>query len=91
MIEKYSFRCLGRRYVLAIAAIIFSFFSSQANIRIPEVQNYDQTVTGTVLGPQGMPLPGVNILEKGTSNGTMTDFEGNFSLEVKEEAVLVVS
>lgn len=36
-------------------------------------------VTGT---SDGLPLIGVNILEKGTSNGTVTDFDGNFSLEV---------
>ncbi|APX99095.1 TonB-dependent receptor [Lacinutrix venerupis] len=39
------------------------------------------TVTGTVLEPENnMPLPGVNILEAGTSNGISTDFDGNFSI-----------
>lgn len=36
-------------------------------------------------------LPGVSILEKGTSNGTVTDFDGNFSLSVGSEATLVIS
>jgi len=40
----------------------------------------------------GMPLPGVNILEKGTTNGAVTDFDGNYSIKVKDaNAVLVVS
>lgn len=40
-------------------------------------------VEGIVIGvADGLPLIGVNILEKGTSNGTVTDFDGNFSLEV---------
>ncbi|GAL70005.1 TonB-dependent receptor [Jejuia pallidilutea] len=48
-------------------------------------------VSGVVSDENGQPLPGANILEKGTSNGTQTDFDGNFTLEVNNEnAVLVV-
>jgi len=36
-------------------------------------------------------IPGVNVLEKGTSNGTVTDIQGNFALEVSEGATLVFS
>jgi len=50
------------------------------------------TVTGTVTDAQNIPLPGASVLEKGTSNGTTTDFDGNFTIEVGEEnAVLEVS
>lgn len=51
------------------------------------------TISGTVVAAESQePLPGVNIVEKGTSNGTMTDFDGNFSLEVSNpNAVLVFS
>ena len=49
-------------------------------------------VTGTVLDADGVPLPGANILEKGTTNGTQTDFDGNFSIELSNsDATLVVS
>ncbi|MEC3908666.1 TonB-dependent receptor [Tamlana sp. 2201CG12-4] len=49
-------------------------------------------INGTVFDTNGTPLPGANILEKGTSNGTQTDFDGLFSLEVADDnAVLVVS
>jgi len=48
------------------------------------------TVTGVVTDQMG-PLPGVNVLEKGTQNGTVTGFDGDFSLEVAEDAVLVFS
>ena len=37
-----------------------------------------QEVTGTVVDNSGLPLPGVNVIEDGTSNGTQTDFDGNF-------------
>ena len=52
-------------------------------------QNY---VSGTITDKDNQPLPGANILEKGTSNGTQTDFDGKFSLELKNEiSILVVS
>ncbi len=50
------------------------------------------TVTGTVTDAQNVPLPGASVIEKGTSNGTTSDFDGNFTIEVAEEnAVLEVS
>lgn len=49
-------------------------------------------VSGKVTDANGQPLMGANILEKGTSNGTQSDFDGNFSLTVKNpNAVLVIS
>ena len=50
---------------------------------------YAQTITGTVQDESG-PLPGANILEKGTTNGTTTDFDGKFSLNVKEGSGSIV-
>ena len=50
------------------------------------------TVTGTVSDEQNVPLPGATVLEKGTSNGTTTDFDGNFTIQVSDEsAILAVS
>ena len=49
------------------------------------------TVTGQVTNTDGTSLPGVNIIEKGTSNGTITDFEGSFSLETEKGKTLVFS
>ncbi|WP_091491569.1 TonB-dependent receptor [Flavobacterium phragmitis] len=48
-------------------------------------------VSGLVKDKSGNPLPGVNIVEKGTSNGVSTDFEGSFRIKVKEGATLVFS
>lgn len=51
-----------------------------------------QTITGTVTdGETGETVPGANVIEKGTSNGTTTDFDGNYRLTVSDNAVLVVS
>lgn len=50
------------------------------------------TVTGTITEEDtGMPIPGANILENGTTNGVMTDFDGNYSIEVPEDATIEVS
>ncbi|PZD77002.1 carboxypeptidase-like regulatory domain-containing protein [Mesonia sp. K7] len=45
------------------------------------------TFTGTVTDDQAMPLPGVNVVLKGTTIGTQTDFDGNFSLKVSKKDV----
>ncbi len=48
-----------------------------------------KVVTGTVTGSgDGMPLPGVDVIVKGTSQGTSTDFDGNYTIKVREGAVL---
>ncbi len=50
------------------------------------------TVSGKVTdGADGTPLPGVNILEKGTFNGSLTDMDGKFTLKVNEGATLQFS
>lgn len=51
-----------------------------------------RTVTGKVTAADdGSGLPGVNVLEKGTTNGTVTDVDGGFSINVNENATLVFS
>ena len=50
---------------------------------------YAQTITGTV-NAEGGPLPGANVIVKGTTNGTTTDFDGKFSLTVSEGSGAVV-
>lgn len=49
------------------------------------------SVTGTIVDEEGIPLPGANVLEKGTGNGTVSDVDGKFSLQVQDNAVLVFS
>ena len=48
-------------------------------------------VTGTVVDVAGVPVIGANVMVKGTTNGTITDMDGKFTLEVPEGAVLQVS
>ncbi|MCI7705892.1 MAG: carboxypeptidase-like regulatory domain-containing protein, partial [Parabacteroides sp.] len=48
-------------------------------------------VKGTIVDATGMPVIGANVMVKGTTNGTITDMDGNFSLDIEEGATLVVS
>ena len=49
------------------------------------------TVTGTITDQNGQPLPGVAIIIKGSSNGTSTDFDGNYTIKVKKGGTLQFS
>lgn len=64
-----------------------------ANELNPVVQEQQQSisVTGTVVDQNGEPLMGVNVIEKGTTNGTMTDMDGRFTLSVPGNATLQIS
>ncbi len=53
--------------------------------------NLQNPITGVVVDDEGMPIPGANVLEKGTTNGTVTDFDGNYSINAASDAVLVFS
>ncbi|WP_299123601.1 TonB-dependent receptor [uncultured Tenacibaculum sp.] len=64
--------------------LLFTFFSF--NIIFAQ-----QNISGTIKDTNNNPLPGANIIEKGTSNGTSSDLDGNFSLTVKDGATLIIS
>jgi TonB-linked SusC/RagA family outer membrane protein len=51
---------------------------------------YQVEVTGTVLDENGNPLIGVNVVEKGTTNGTVTDIDGNYRLSVSDPNTTLV-
>ena len=54
-------------------------------------QIVEKKITGVVYDEAGLPVIGANILEKGTTNGTITDMDGNFTLTVSDNATLLVS
>lgn len=51
----------------------------------------ERTITGIVSDENGVPLPGASVVEKNTTNGVSTDFDGKYSITVSEGAVLVFS
>ncbi|MDE6154102.1 MAG: SusC/RagA family TonB-linked outer membrane protein [Muribaculaceae bacterium] len=71
-------------YQKMLIATIVSFMSISMTAQI--------TVTGNVTDPSGEPLIGASIVEKGQPTGTVTDFDGNFTIKVSNsETTLVVS
>ena len=49
----------------------------------------DIAISGRVLDEKGVGLPGVNVIVKGTTNGTQTDAEGRYSLRASDDAILI--
>jgi TonB-linked SusC/RagA family outer membrane protein len=70
---------------------ILSFLTLVSLLFFQGVTAQNSTISGTVTDDSGAPLPGVNVVEKGTSNGTSTDFDGNYTINVGNNAVLVFS
>ena len=77
-------------YRIVDKQIVLSRKDLVQNTAIDGIQQ-SKVVTGTVVDPTGMPVIGANIMVKGTTNGTITDMDGNFSLEADKDAILVVS
>ena len=77
--------CVG----LCFMGMICAQQVSAASEKVAAVQQTRQA-TGQVQDSQG-PLIGATVMEKGTTNGTVTDFDGNFSLNVQPGATLVIS
>ncbi|SFC82374.1 SusC/RagA family TonB-linked outer membrane protein [Algibacter pectinivorans] len=51
----------------------------------------EKTISGTVSDASGLPLPGATVLVKGTSSGTSSDFDGNYSITARQGSTLVFS
>ncbi|WP_373518146.1 SusC/RagA family TonB-linked outer membrane protein [Pricia sp.] len=68
-------------------------FSAISILSVAEVSsdNLQTQITGTVNDESGVGLPGASVVEKGTTNGTQTDFDGKYTLNVSEGATLVFS
>jgi TonB-linked SusC/RagA family outer membrane protein len=64
--------------------------AANPEVSVEAVQQTTKKVTGTVSDSQG-PVIGASVVEKGTTNGVVTDFDGNFTLNVKPGATLVIS
>ncbi len=61
------------------------------NKSLTRTQQKKKTITGVVYDDLNEPIIGANVVEKGTTNGTITDLDGKFILEIEENAVLQIS
>lgn len=78
MVNFYLY--LKRALLLVMAITLFTDMYAQ-----------ERTVSGRITEEGDVPVPGVNVLVKGTTSGTVTDIEGNYRLTVDEGATLVFS
>lgn len=85
-------RLTGLLCVASTLQGIPSLFASVPNM-IPSITQQSDTyiLTGTVIDEAGIPVIGANIIEKGTTNGAVTDLDGNFSIQIHKNSRLVVS
>lgn len=72
-----------RRWSATILTIVFSLF-------LAETYAQERIVTGVVLDENGDGIPGANVLIKGSTTGTITDMEGNYSLPISGNDVTLV-
>ena len=77
---------------MGVMALLGLGYSSNAYAAgdVQNVQQATKKITGTVVDAQG-PVIGASVMEKGTTNGTVTDFDGNFTLNVNPGATIVLS
>lgn len=85
---KYSYLILI--ILLAIAPATFAESNGNAK-QVLMAQTDNITVRGTIIDENGEPLPGATVHQKGTSNGIISDIDGNFSISVSSDATLVIS
>ncbi len=75
------------------AAICLSFpmksFAEASDVQATRSVQQQKTVTGSILDENGEPMIGVSVVVKGTTTGTITDFDGNFSLNVPSDAKML--
>lgn len=104
MRDKHSSKCprlFVRTFMMStlLAIPVQSAFASSDAVQsvarhataVQQVTQQQKKVTGKIVDASGQPLIGVTVMEKGTTNGAITDFDGNYSLSVSENAVLQYS
>lgn len=79
-----------KKLVLISSALVMLIFFASAGVKKIVYSQTEVTVTGTVSDATG-PIPGANVVEKGTTNGVQTDFNGKYSLKTRKGATLVFS
>lgn len=85
------------QYLLLITLVLILnvqtnlYANSSSNELTTSINNKDQekTINGNVTDENGLPLPGASIIEQGTLNGVVTDFNGNFSIKVAHQNAII--
>jgi TonB-dependent starch-binding outer membrane protein SusC len=86
--SNFVVRHLNSR-LIAFLILFLSASLGELQAKSPGFFQQNKTVRGKVTDEQGKPVPDVSVLQKGTSNGTITSATGDFSLSVPDNAILV--
>ncbi len=78
-------------FLTAGAGVSSVWAAPEENAQATSIVQQSSTVNGKITDANGEPIIGASVVIKGTTNGTITDFDGNFMLEVPAKATLVVS
>lgn len=82
------FRNTNLKYVFENDYIVLTVNKASS---LPDIQQIGKQITGTVTDENDDPIIGANVVEKGTTNGVITDMDGQFSLSVAENSTLQIS
>lgn len=82
--------CLAFSTGVGVAPLMASSENSSLH-EVAAIQQQTVTLTGTVTDKNGEPIIGANVIQKGTSNGVITDFDGRYELTVNRDAIVTFS
>lgn len=71
--------------------VLLGTFNSFASDHVAEEQQQKREISGTVADVNGDAIIGANVMEKGTTNGTVTDIDGHFSITIESDGILHIS
>ncbi|NNE03680.1 MAG: TonB-dependent receptor plug domain-containing protein, partial [Eudoraea sp.] len=95
MIRKFTYQLSKPRNWTFSLLLVFvgsvAFANPTLDVDKTSSEIVQSTITGNVTDDTGAPLPGANVLVKGTTNGTQTDFDGNYTITANDSDVLVFS
>lgn len=91
MLFSRAFVKVSACVVLSAGCLPMATYAESVGAPVVETVLQQKAISGKVVDSKGESIIGANIMEKGTSNGTITDFDGNFSLNVSAKSVLQIS
>lgn len=91
MLFSRAFVKVSACVVLSAGCLPMAIYAESVGAPVVETVLQQKAISGKVVDSKGESIIGANIMEKGTTNGTITDFDGNFNLNVAANAVLQIS
>lgn len=91
MLFSRAFVKVSACVVLSAGCLPMATYAESVGAPVVETVLQQKAISGKVVDSKGESIIGANVMEKGTTNGTITDFDGKFSLNVSAKAILQVS